>query len=64
MGVCYQQLTLMTEHRFILLSKAVGATRLASTFVVEAGLLRTIEPAAGGRAALYAFTPLLDVLKV
>jgi Fic family protein len=32
--------------------------------LVEVGLLRTVEPASGRRAALYAFDPLLDLLKV
>ena len=32
--------------------------------LVDAGLLRTIETASGRRAALYAFDPLLDLLKV
>jgi len=38
--------------------------RNLSRRLVDAGLLRTIEPAAGRRAALYAFDPLLDLLKV
>ncbi len=41
-----------------------SSARALSRRLVEAGLLRTIEPAAGRRAALYAFDPLLDVLKV
>lgn len=32
--------------------------------LVDANMLRTVEPAAGRRAALYAFDPLLDMLKV
>ncbi|MEN7538761.1 Fic family protein [Aurantiacibacter flavus] len=41
-----------------------SSARALSRRLVEAGLLRTIEPAAGRRAALYAFDPLLDLLKV
>jgi Fic family protein len=41
-----------------------SSARALSRRLVEAGLLRTIEPAAGRRAALYAFDPLLDILKV
>jgi Fic family protein len=41
-----------------------SSARLLSRRLVEIGLLRTIEPAAGRRAALYAFDPLLDLLKV
>jgi hypothetical protein len=37
---------------------------LLSRRLVDAGLLRTLKPAAGRRAALYAFDPLLDILKV
>ena len=40
------------------------SARLLSRRLVEAGLLRTLQPAAGRRAALYAFDPLLDLLKV
>jgi len=42
----------------------VRPARALSRRLVESGLLRTIEPAAGRRAALYAFDPLLDLLKV
>lgn len=41
-----------------------SSARTLSRRLVETGLLRTIEPAAGRRAALYAFDPLLDILKV
>jgi Fic family protein len=41
-----------------------SSARALSRRLVEAGLLRTIEPAAGRRAALYAFDPLLDMLKI
>ncbi len=41
-----------------------SSARSLSRRLVEAGLLRTIQPAAGRRAALYAFDPLLDLLKV
>jgi Fic family protein len=41
-----------------------SSARSLSRRLVEVGLLRTIEPAAGRRAALYAFDPLLDLLKV
>lgn len=41
-----------------------SSARALSRRLVEAGLLRTIEPASGRRAALYAFDPLLDLLKV
>ncbi|MER2635036.1 MAG: Fic family protein [Rhizobiaceae bacterium] len=41
-----------------------SSARSLSRRLVEAGLLRTIEPAAGRRAALYAFDPLLDLLKI
>lgn len=41
-----------------------SSARALSRRLVEAGLLRTMEPAAGRRAALYAFDPLLDLLKV
>ena len=40
------------------------SARLLSRRLVDAGLLRTLQPAAGRRAALYAFDPLLDLLKV
>ena len=40
------------------------SARLLSRRLVEAGLLRTLQPSAGRRAALYAFDPLLDLLKV
>ncbi|WP_296480907.1 Fic family protein [Phenylobacterium sp.] len=41
-----------------------SSARSLSRRLVEVGLLRTIEPAAGRRAALYSFDPLLDILKV
>jgi len=41
-----------------------SSARALSRRLVDVGLLRTIEPAAGRRAALYAFDPLLDLLKV
>lgn len=41
-----------------------ASARALSRRLVDAGLLRTIEPSAGRRAALYAFDPLLDLLKV
>ncbi len=41
-----------------------SSARIMSRRLVDAGLLRTIVPAAGRRAALYAFDPLLDILKV
>lgn len=40
------------------------SARSYSRRLVDAGLLRTIEPASGRRAALYAFDPLLDLLKI
>jgi Fic family protein len=40
------------------------SARALSRRLVDAGLLRTLQPAAGRRAALYAFDPLLDLLKV
>lgn len=41
-----------------------SSARSLSRRLVDAGLLRTIEPASGRRAALYAFDKLLDILKV
>jgi len=41
-----------------------SSARLLSRRLVEAGLLRTIEPASGRRAALYAFRPLLELLDI
>jgi Fic family protein len=41
-----------------------SSARLLSRRLVEAGFLRTIEPSAGRRAALYAFDPLLHLLRV
>jgi len=41
-----------------------SSARALSRRLVEAGMLRTIEPASGRRAAMYAFDPLLDLLKV
>lgn len=41
-----------------------SSARALSRRLVEAGLLRSIEAASGRRAALYAFDPLLDLLKV
>ncbi len=42
----------------------VSSARLLSRRLVDAGFLRTIEGSAGRRAALYAFDPLLDLLRV
>jgi len=41
-----------------------SSARLMSRRLAEVGMLRTIQPASGRRAALYAFDPLLDLLKV
>jgi Fic family protein len=41
-----------------------SSARVLSRRLVEAGLLETLSPAAGRRAALYAFDPLLELLKV
>lgn len=41
-----------------------SSARLLSRRLVEAGLLRTIEPSSGRRAALYAFSPLLELLEI
>ncbi len=41
-----------------------SSARALSRRLAESGLLRALEPAAGRRAALYAFDPLLDLLKV
>lgn len=41
-----------------------SSARSLSRRLVDAGFLRTIEPAAGRRAALYAFDPLLGLLKI
>jgi Fic family protein len=41
-----------------------ASARSLSRRLLDAGFLRTIEPSAGRRAALYAFDPLLDLLKV
>lgn len=41
-----------------------SSARALSRRLVEAGQLRTIEPSAGRRAALYAFDPLLDLLRI
>ena len=40
------------------------SARSLSRRLVDAGLLRAIQPASGRRAAIYAFDPLLDLLKV
>ncbi|MGA0540373.1 Fic family protein [Neotabrizicola sp. VNH66] len=40
------------------------SARTLSRRLVEAGFLRTLEPSSGRRAALYAFDPLLNLLKV
>ena len=51
------------NDRFVARSKIPPTTaRGLSRRLVEAGLLRTIEPASGRRAALYAFDPLLAAL--
>jgi Fic family protein len=41
-----------------------SSARSLSRRLSESGLLRTIEPSAGRRAALYAFDPLLEILRV
>jgi Fic family protein len=41
-----------------------SSARALSRRLVDEGMLRTIEPASGRRAAMYAFDPLLDLLKV
>ncbi|MBX3477170.1 MAG: Fic family protein [Brevundimonas sp.] len=41
-----------------------SSARVISRRLSEAGLLRTLVPAAGRRAALFAFDPLLDVLRI
>lgn len=41
-----------------------ASARQLSRRLVEGGVLRTLQPSAGRRAALYAFDPLLDLLKV
>lgn len=41
-----------------------SSARLLSRRLAESGLLRTLQPAAGRRAAFYAFDPLLDLLKI
>lgn len=41
-----------------------SSARALSRRLVDAGLLRVIEPASGRRAALYAFDPLLDLVAV
>lgn len=41
-----------------------SSARLFSKRLVEAGLLRTVQPAAGRRAALYAFDPLLELIAI
>jgi Fic family protein len=38
--------------------------RALSRRLVERGILRVVEPSSGRRAALYAFDPLLDILKI
>ncbi|WP_159994773.1 Fic family protein [Roseomonas sp. 18066] len=53
------------NDRFVERSRIpASSARALSRRLVEVGLLRTIEPAAGRRAALYAFDPLLDLLKL
>ncbi len=41
-----------------------SSARALSRRLVDAGLLRTVEPASGRRAAMYAFDPLLTMLEV
>ncbi|MEO0036149.1 MAG: hypothetical protein RLZZ501_2172 [Pseudomonadota bacterium] len=41
-----------------------ASARQLSRRLVDDGVLRTLQPSAGRRAALYAFDPLLDLLKV
>ena len=53
------------NDRFVERSGIPGSSaRALSRRLVEEGLLRSLEPASGRRAALYAFDPLLDLLKV
>lgn len=53
------------NDRFIARSTIPASTaRILSKRLVDEGLLRTVEPSAGRRAALYAFDPLLQILKV
>ncbi|AHJ63514.1 Fic family protein [Granulibacter bethesdensis] len=53
------------NDRFIERSRIPAASaRSLSRRLVEAGLLRTLQPASGRRAAWYAFDPLLDLLSV
>lgn len=53
------------NDRFVERSGIPASTaRTLSRRLVDAGLLRTIEPASGRRAAMYAFDPLLDLLKI
>lgn len=40
------------------------SARSFSRRLADSGVLRTIQPAAGSRAALYAFQPLLDILEI
>jgi len=41
-----------------------SSARALSRRLIDAGLLRMLEPASGRRAALYAFDPLLDLLEI
>lgn len=53
------------NDRFIARSGIPATTaRSFSRRLVESGILRTLHPASGRRAALYAFQPLLDLLEV
>jgi Fic family protein len=53
------------NDRFIQRSGIPGASaRALSRRLLDARLLRVLEPASGRRAALYAFDPLLDLLKI
>ena len=53
------------NKRFVERSRIpASSARALSRRLVGAGLLRVIEPASGRHAAMYAFDPLLDLLKV
>ena len=53
------------NNRFVDSSGIPGnSARLLSRRLVESGLLRTVRPASGRRAALHAFDPLLQILEV
>jgi cell filamentation protein, protein adenylyltransferase len=53
------------NDRFVARSRIpASSARALSRRLIEAGLLRTLEPASGRRAALYAFDALLDLIKI